>query len=317
MEKAIYVILNLCLCAFTFQPSVGQERSNVLVLSAGIVSSVCAYWYMKHNFPNLLLKKQTKVLLLYLACSGVIVWLSSATQRTAVQISAWTIFLSGIPISLSALTDNPVQNLVLITCALQASYILLSLTYEGLFLLCLTATLFTLIELECSLNTRVSLETMKERRVIGREDVLRSLVLVHFTLVSFFGTGNIASLNSFDPRSIQCLVSVFSPFLMGGLLLLKVLLPFLLVTTCFYAIKYFTRMPSRPLFLLVMFFSDIMGLHFFFSVTDTGSWQEIGTSLSHYVIVEALVIFLQVFFLLSEKLVMPGNLEKEERYLRP
>ena len=41
-------------------------------------------------------------------------------------------------------------------------------------------------------------------------------------IFSFYLPGNIASLNSFDPRSIKCLVSVFSPFLMGGLLLLKV-----------------------------------------------------------------------------------------------
>jgi hypothetical protein len=62
----------------------------------------------------------------------------------------------------------------------------------------------------------------RERNVIVFRDVLRAFMFLHFSVVSFFGTGNITSLNSFDPRSISCLVSVFSPFLMGGLLLSKV-----------------------------------------------------------------------------------------------
>ena len=124
-------------------------------------------------------------------------------------------------------------------------------------------------------------------------------LFIIFTLVSFFGTGNIASLNSFDPRSIQTLVSTFSPFLMGSLLLLKVILPFFLVALFAYCVQYVTQMPQKALFLIVMIFSDFMGLHFFFLVTDHGSWLEIGTSLSHFVIVEATVIFLQIMFHLA------------------
>ena len=63
-----------------------------------------------------------------------------------------------------------------------------------------------------------------------------------------------------------------------------------------YAVRRVNRMNSRALFLLVLLFSDILGLHFFFLVRDTGSWEEIGTSLSHYVIAEATVIFLQLLF---------------------
>ena len=63
-----------------------------------------------------------------------------------------------------------------------------------------------------------------------------------------------------------------------------------------YAVRRVNRMNSRALFLLVLLFSDVLGLHFFFLVRDTGSWEEIGTSLSHYVIAEATVIFLQLLF---------------------
>ena len=65
-------------------------------------------------------------------------------------------------------------------------------------------------------------ENMPSLSIVRILDVLTAFVFLHFSVVSFFGTGNIASLNSFDPRSIACLVSIFSPFLMGGLLLFKV-----------------------------------------------------------------------------------------------
>ena len=74
------------------------------------------------------------------------------------------------------------------------------------------------------------------------------------------------------------------------------LLPFLVVACFMYAVRRVNRMNSRALFLLVLLFSDVLGLHFFFLVRDTGSWEEIGTSLSHYVIAEATVIFLQLLF---------------------
>ena len=54
---------------------------------------------------------------------------------------------------------------------------------------------------------------------------------------------------------------------------------------------YFFRCSRNAMFLMVLLMSDFMALHFFFLVSDQGSWQEIGTSLSHYVIAQANPIF--------------------------
>jgi phosphatidylinositol glycan class N len=67
------------------------------------------------------------------------------------------------------------------------------------------------------------------------------------------------------------------------------------------------KAPSSSSSLAVLLFSDVMGLHFFFLVTDQGSWQEIGTSLSHFVIAESAVIFLQIFLVLAGVLVGWGK----------
>ena len=53
-------------------------------------------------------------------------------------------------------------------------------------------------------------------------NVFRVYLLVFHLLLAFFGTGNMASINSFDPVSVYCFITVFSPFLMGFLLFLKV-----------------------------------------------------------------------------------------------
>ena len=54
---------------------------------------------------------------------------------------------------------------------------------------------------------------------------------------AFFGTGNVASINSFDPAFISSFVTVFNPFLMGGLLLVKILIPFLVVAAALKAVQ--------------------------------------------------------------------------------
>ena len=177
-------------------------------------------------------------------------------------------------------------------------YILLSVTYEGLFSFCLLAALFTWLRMnadDSSLQSADMRVTTAERNLITLQDVSTALDFVFFAIVSSFGVGNIASLNSFNPKSIQTLVSVFNPFLMGSLLLLKVLIPFLMVALFVGASRKLNRSSSMAMFIMVLLMSDFMALQFFFLVTDQGSWQDIGTSLSHYVIAQATVIFLQVF----------------------
>ena len=63
-----------------------------------------------------------------------------------------------------------------------------------------------------------------------------------------------------------------------------------------------TMIPIKGLFLLILFISDAMALHFFFLVKDDGSWLEIGTSISHYVIVMSTILAVIIFFKLASLL---------------
>lgn len=129
-------------------------------------------------------------------------------------------------------------------------------------------------------------------RQLCLDDIRRAFFLVFFLLTAFFGTGNIASINSFDLASVYCFLTVFSPFMMGALMMWKILIPFVLVMCAFEAVQITTQLSSKGLFLVVLVISDIMALHFFFLVKDSGSWLDIGTSISHYVIVMSMTIFL-------------------------
>lgn len=57
------------------------------------------------------------------------------------------------------------------------------------------------------------------------------------------------------------------------------------------------------LFMLVMAISDVMTLSFFYMVRDEGSWLDIGTSISHFVIASLMCVFVAGLEFVSEVLV--------------
>ncbi len=239
--KLAWVALNTGLCVTALQPSIGKEHNTMLVVIAGLLSAligIMAWWpyrSSRHSSPAC-----TYLLAFYLCLSGICVQqasdpASALVPMSAVHAASWLIFVTGMPASLVLTRPYLLSRLLSVCMALQAAYLLLSLSYEGLFLLCLMNALLVWLAMErdSGLFRHHAVDTMalskRERNVIDFRDVVRSFMFLHFSVVSFFGTGNIASLNSFDPASIRCLVSVFSPFLMGGLLFAKVVLPFFVV----------------------------------------------------------------------------------------
>lgn len=72
--------------------------------------------------------------------------------------------------------------------------------------------------------------------------------------MSFFGTGNIASVSSFDPNWVRCFVSTFSPFLMASLIILKLLIPVLVVMCAVRQIHSITKVIFALLFNFINLF---------------------------------------------------------------
>jgi hypothetical protein len=105
-----------------------------------------------------------------------------------------------------------------------------------------------------------------------------------FYFVAFFGTGNIASISSFEISSTYRFLRIFDPFVMGALLIFKVLIPFVLVCCCYILINRTRGQPESGSFFLVLNMYDVIAISFFFLVRDSGSWKDIGISISHYIV---------------------------------
>lgn len=82
--------------------------------------------------------------------------------------------------------------------------------------------------------------------------------------MAFFGTGNIASLNSFNTEFLRNFVSVFSPFLMATLLMIKISIPFLQIAITFSAILHVDKRLLPRLAALMMIITDGMAVVGFF-----------------------------------------------------
>ena len=123
-----------------------------------------------------------------------------------------------------------------------------------------------------------------------------------YLLISFFGTGNMATISSFDPNWVRCLVVVFSPFLMMTLILFKLSIPINLLSCCYRAINLSLRVDTKKVFILMLMICDVMCLNFLFLVKNKGSWLDIGASLSHFIIMESTVLILILFYGLAQLL---------------
>ncbi|CAO1632955.1 unnamed protein product [Parajaminaea phylloscopi] len=80
-----------------------------------------------------------------------------------------------------------------------------------------------------SASTKPNITALPRR--IGLSEVRTSLFFLFFLHVGFFGTGNVASISSFYLSPVYRLVPIFDPFLMAALLIVKILVPFVILSS--------------------------------------------------------------------------------------
>ncbi|XP_062473702.1 GPI ethanolamine phosphate transferase 1 isoform X3 [Pezoporus occidentalis] len=318
-SASIWTFLCVLLAIFPLMPVVGREANIPLVIATGLLTlliSCLSLASLCKNKNKYRYNEDLKVYFYQMLSIALSTYVVSSTHDSLKnkqglpllnQIISWMTLVSSSVLPLLSSTFL-FQRLFSILLSLMSTYLLLSTGYEALFPLVLSGLMFVWINMEqealqhygLSLKPKLAVfnfayaTDIAQFRQLHLDDVRRSFFFVFFIVTAFFGTGNIASVNSFDPASVYCFLTVFSPFMMGSLLLLKVAVPFVLVSCAFEAIQVTTQLSSKSLLLLVLVISDIMALHFFFLVKDYGSWLDIGTSISHYVLVMSLTIFMML-----------------------
>ncbi|KAL4712696.1 hypothetical protein ACJJTC_007993 [Scirpophaga incertulas] len=307
------------LSLFSFVPVVGKDAQIEFVVTAGLIWIVilCLYTW-KVLLPLFLKQKESmkeitltivQIILLGLSLHNIYVQsmrFDKGTQVSALyQGLAWIIAVSTLLMPL-ACSKRLICRLMAIFTSILNFYLLLSVAHEGLFIVTLSINVMCWLVIEYKMlhignlqmldytfdKTEVSERSINFERSISRQDFRRAFFFTTYIILAFFGTGNIASLNSFEVRWVTCFITSFRPFIITGLILLKTLSPFLTVACSFRAIQHFTKAPADYLHIIVLIYSNIMGMQLLFNVKNYGSWLDIGTSISQFVIVQVITLFI-------------------------
>ncbi|KAL9227085.1 hypothetical protein vseg_002821 [Gypsophila vaccaria] len=322
-----------CLSVFTLMPAEIPDNTLLVVISGALIIFIglATKWlelncedskYWRHILNHELTKPKLPLLFhlqaFLVGVSSIMVPLSTShrTQKQELlvfhQLVNWSV--AGVSLVLPLFSaPSLLSRLTSIFLGFAPAFLLLSIGYEALFYAALGLVLMAwiLFENTClylskgkrssasegNLTEEISAE--HEDRPLELSDVRIPLVFMVLFNVAFFGTGNFASIASFEISSVYRFITIFSPFLMAALLIFKLFIPFMLVICVFSSITKLIQVPRLGLYFLVVLFSDVMTIHFFFLVRNTGSWMEIGNSISHFGIVSAQVVFVLLLFALT------------------
>jgi phosphatidylinositol glycan class N len=191
------------------------------------------------------------------------------------QILSWAVSIAGV--LLPALSpSNAAQRTASVVLGLTPGLVLLSVSYEPLFLAFLFAAmciwpLMEKLEVEAAKDAPFELSGQPPRLSnLTRKSRLAVTYLSMCTL-SFFGAGNVASVASFEISSTWRFVTVFSPFLMGALLMYKVLGPMVVVGVAYRFSVANAQCSTASLLRVNMAECSLVALFFFFKVKQVAT----------------------------------------------
>ncbi|VAI57466.1 unnamed protein product [Triticum turgidum subsp. durum] len=318
------------LSVFTLMPAEIPENNNLVIFSGALIIliAMASRWatintttfWLYLNRANKQAPKSSmlfSVQVILISVSSIMVWLTTShrSQHKELhplhQLINWCV--AGFAMALPLFSPCSVlSRLTSIFLGFAPPFLLLSIGYEAVFYSAFALVLMGWIFLEsanlfCSEGSNSSCHSSLadgsvygyDERCLQLSDLRIPLLFMILFNVAFFGTGNFASIASFEISSVYRFITIFSPFLMTALLIFKLFIPYMLVICTFSAITKIVRIPRIGCYFLVILLSDVMTIHFFFLVQNTGSWMEIGNSISHFGIVSAQVVFVLLLFALT------------------
>jgi GPI ethanolamine phosphate transferase 1 len=204
-------------------------------------------------------------------------------------------------------SNHYLHRLLVIFLTFSPIFIILTISYEGLFYFAFCITLVTWVRLEHHVYKYTSPQPSQtaatpagQFRALTLADARISLFSLFLLQSAFFSTGNIASISSFSMDAVSRLIPVFDPFSQAALLILKILVPFAILSANLGILNRRLGVAPSALFMIVMAIGDGMTVRFFWMVRDEGSWLDIGTSISHFCISSGLCVFVSGLEVVSE-----------------
>ncbi|KAK7063739.1 PigN domain-containing protein [Favolaschia claudopus] len=274
--------------------SVDKNESVITIIAGGVCMLVAGFLYSR-TIPTLGRSlRRLFVIEGILVVLAMLVTASSAYHLKAKlglpllnQVVGWIIFsiASILPFASNLRHGTPRSKMLMYFLGLGPTFVILSLSDEGLFYVAYFTTVTSWIEAEKSL--RSDLERVKKSKSILQyrfqpDDIRIALFFLFFVQVGFFGTGNVASISSFYLSPVYRLIPIFNPFAMAVLLVFKIIVPYIMLAVAIATLNDALDLPPFSVFLVALTLTDGMTLSFFYNVTDTGSWLEIGQTISFF-----------------------------------
>ncbi|KAF9221780.1 PigN-domain-containing protein [Gyrodon lividus] len=286
--------------------AVDKKESLPTILSGGAVMLFIGATHTWFSSPGFDGRKSSALIQMCLIVAIMVVTTSSVVNLQAKnglpapnQIAAWTILVisSIFPFVFKVQHLSPTSKIISFFMAFSVCFVALSISIEGLFYSAFTCNLLLWIEVEATIRKPPSVNgsTSKAHQSDGyrfqADDIRIALFFLFFVQVAFFGTGNVASISSFYLEPVYRLVPIFNPFLMAALLIFKIVAPYVILSAAFATLNARLHLPPFSLFLVALTLTDGMTMTFFLNVTDTGSWLEIGQSISFFCITSLLLVW--------------------------
>ncbi|KAH6607906.1 hypothetical protein Trco_004219 [Trichoderma cornu-damae] len=322
-----WVISCLAMSTFTLLPAMKVENVT-LILAGGVIMSLIGLLYMifepailsdfsyesaePNDRANSLISRVVTGIQVGLIILATLVTRSSSLSLQAKQglplgnqVLGWAVLVASFFLPLLHRlqpNSNFMHRLAMIFFTCAPTFIILTISYEGLFYVAFSILLVVWVRLEYRMemfgkaqapraNGSVKSDKSISYRPLRLSDARVSLFFMVLLQSAFFSTGNMASISSFSLDSVYRLIPVFDPFSQGALLILKLMIPFVLISANLGVLNKRLRVAPSALFMVVMAISDILTLYFFWVVKDEGSWLEIGSTISHFVIASLLCVF--------------------------
>ncbi|KAF2152046.1 putative phosphatidylinositolglycan class N [Myriangium duriaei CBS 260.36] len=363
MLSITWILCCIAMSIFTLLPA-NKVESNTLISFGGVLMLVLGIMYitfeksiLQHVKPDdngLGSDKPDSISRAILGVQVGLIGLAIMVTRSSVaslqakaglplgtQVVGWIVLILSlvVPFAHGLQPNNHyLHRLMVLFLSFGPMFIILTISYEGLFYFAFSATLVTWVRLEnriyrltlpstakpsipsdplSELNPLIPAmatgtaasrtESAKEFRALTLADARIALFFLYLIQSGFFSTGNIASVSSFSLEAVARLIPVFDPFSQGALLILKILAPFVIVSANLGILSKRLRLKGGALFAVVTAMGDWLTLRFFWAVRDEGSWLEIGESISVFCIASSFCVFVAALEMVSEVLV--GGIE--------
>ncbi|KAL6717065.1 Glycosyl phosphatidyl inositol anchor synthesis [Lecanora helva] len=356
---ATWFVACLSMSIFTLLPAIKVESINTILLGGFLMGMVGILYLLFEESILVSAKSGKNPLHKYDSISrgivgaqiGLIVLAMVVTRSSALsiqskrglplgnQVIGWAVMIASLSVPfLHSLHPNNhyLHRLVIIFLTFSPIFIILTISYEGLFYFAFCTALVTWVRLEHHIykfhattssspppsptfkpkplssvlpDVSAQLQAPSEGtkasepspyRSLNLADVRISLFFFYLLQSAFFSVGNIASISSFSLDSVYRLIPIFDPFSQGLLLVLKIMIPFAVVSANLGILNRRLGVAPSSLFMLVMAISDVLTMNFFWLVKDEGSWLDIGTSITNFVIASLLCVFVAGLELVSE-----------------